>query len=50
MSDRLKPDNPGNARLMFIDGDDSECDVCDEVSPTACFNTIGTDGIDTILV
>ena len=39
--DRLKPKNPGNARLLYIDGDMLACDICDEPREAAVFDTIG---------
>jgi len=39
--DRLKPENPGNARLLYIDGDALSCDICDEKREAAVIDTIG---------
>ena len=41
MSDRLFPKNPGNARLLYIDGDWLPCDICDEKNVAAVIDTIG---------
>lgn len=41
MSDRLNPENKGNARLLYIDGDALPCDICDEKSEAAVIDTIG---------
>lgn len=41
MSNRLNPENPGNARLLYIDGDPLACDICDEVSEAAVIDSIG---------
>ena len=41
MSDRLRPENPGNARLLYVDGDHLECDICDEKNEAAVIDTIG---------
>jgi len=38
---RLNPPNPGNAKLLYIDGDLLECDICDEKKEAAVFMTIG---------
>ena len=38
---RLSPKNPGNARLLYIDGDLLACDICDERKETAVFDSIG---------
>jgi hypothetical protein len=47
---RLKPDNPGNARLLFIDGDNLACDICDEKNVTAVLDTIGGTHSSTIRI
>jgi hypothetical protein len=39
--DRLNPENKGNARLLYIDGDPLECDICDEKREAAVFDTLG---------
>jgi hypothetical protein len=41
MSDRLNPENKGNARLLYIDGDAASCDICDEKSEAAVIDTTG---------
>ena len=38
---RVKPSNPGNARLLYIDGDPLECDICDTEDEAAVLQTIG---------
>lgn len=41
MEDRLNPKNKGNARLLYIDGDSFECDICDEKGPGAIIDPPG---------
>jgi hypothetical protein len=48
--DRLKPKNPGNARLLYIDGDLLSCDICDEKHESAIFDTIGGSSSGTLRI
>jgi len=49
-NDRLNPENKGNAKLLFIDGDEGPCDICDEVVPHAVFETIGSPKMKTCIL